>query len=166
MTLHRCNAWVIYAQVTFMAARSVTNLAVFPRIWACFFVELRVFLKTCGWLAFGLVLTEICLFFEDFCFSDCFFFKFSRNFMFQFAHKGILGVFLWRQWLEFRQRNPNFCTWSYDTVRAHRQDCWSASSAQFKRIVLQLKLCAGIRSSRCFRIASLPIQQERHFVAM
>jgi len=27
------------------------------------FVELRIFLKTCGLLVFGLVLTEICLFF-------------------------------------------------------------------------------------------------------
>ena len=81
---------------------NIANLAVFPQIWACFFVQLRVFLKTCGWLVFGLVLTEIystCflgLFFADFCFSDCFFFKFYGNFMFQFAHKGILGVFLWK----------------------------------------------------------------------
>jgi len=26
---------------------SVANLAAFPQIWACFFVDLRVFLKTC-----------------------------------------------------------------------------------------------------------------------
>jgi len=42
---------------------SVANLAVFPRIWACFFVELRVFLKTCGLLVLGLILIEIRLFF-------------------------------------------------------------------------------------------------------
>ena len=55
---------------------SAANLAVFPQIWACFFVELRFFLKTCGLLVFGLVLIEICLFFADFCFADCLFFKF------------------------------------------------------------------------------------------
>jgi len=38
---------------------SVANLAFSPRIWACFSVELRFFLKTCGLL----VLIEICLFF-------------------------------------------------------------------------------------------------------
>jgi len=61
-------------------------------------VELRVFLKTCGLLVFGLVLTEICLFlgffFADFCFSDYFFFKLYGNFVFQFASKGILGMLL------------------------------------------------------------------------
>jgi len=43
-------------------AISGANLAVFPRIWACFF-EVAVFFKTCGLLVFGLVLTEIFLFF-------------------------------------------------------------------------------------------------------
>ena len=75
---------------------NVANLAVFPRIWACFLVGLRAFLKTCGWLVFGLVSTEICLFFADICFCDWFFFELHGNFMFQFAHKGILGVFLWK----------------------------------------------------------------------
>jgi len=42
---------------------SVANLAVFPRIWTCFYVELRDFLKTCGLLVFGLVLMEIGSFF-------------------------------------------------------------------------------------------------------
>jgi len=42
---------------------SVANLKVFPRVWACFFVELRFFFKTCGLLIFGLALIEICLFF-------------------------------------------------------------------------------------------------------
>ena len=42
---------------------SVANLAFFSRSWACFSVELRVFLKTCGLLVFGLVLIEVCLFF-------------------------------------------------------------------------------------------------------
>jgi len=51
---------------------SVANLAFFSRSWACFSVELRVFLKTCGLLVFGLVLIEICLFFAEFCYTDCF----------------------------------------------------------------------------------------------
>jgi len=42
---------------------SVANLAFFPRIWACFLVELRFFFKTCGLLVFGLVSIEFCLFF-------------------------------------------------------------------------------------------------------
>jgi len=37
------------------AMNSVVNLAVFPRIWACVFVELRMFLMTCGLVVFGLV---------------------------------------------------------------------------------------------------------------
>jgi len=45
----------------------------FPANLGLFFLELRVFLKTCGLLAFGLVLIEIFLFFADFCFADCFF---------------------------------------------------------------------------------------------
>jgi len=76
---------------------SVANLAVFPRIWACFFVELRFDLKTCWLLVFWLVSTEIysflSLFFADFCFSDCFFFKFYSNFRFQFAPKGMWVCF-------------------------------------------------------------------------
>ena len=36
-------------------------------------MELRVFLKTCGLLVFGLVFIEICLFVADFSFADCFF---------------------------------------------------------------------------------------------
>jgi len=59
-----------------------------------FFVELQVFLKTCGLLAFGLVLIEICLFFADFCFTDCLFFKFYGNFVFEFTAESILGVLL------------------------------------------------------------------------
>jgi len=42
---------------------SVANLAVFPRIWACFFCGVAGFLKTCRLLVFGLVLIEISLFF-------------------------------------------------------------------------------------------------------
>ena len=63
---------------------SVANLVVCPGIWACFFVELRFFLKTCGLLVFGLVLIENCCFFglvfADFCFADCFFFKCDGTF--------------------------------------------------------------------------------------
>jgi len=62
-------------------AVSIANLADFPRIWACFFCGIAVFLKTCGLLAFGLVLIELCLFFgpffADFSFADCFFSKFD-----------------------------------------------------------------------------------------
>jgi len=39
-------------------AISGASLAVFPRIWVCFF-EIARFFKTCGLLVFGLVLTEI-----------------------------------------------------------------------------------------------------------
>jgi len=52
----------------------------FPANLGLFFVELRVFLKTCGLLVFGLVLVEICLFFGlVFCrfqFCRLLFFKF------------------------------------------------------------------------------------------
>jgi len=59
-----------------------------------FFVELRFFLKTCGLLVFGLILIEICLFFTDFSFADCFFSYFMALFLFQFTTKGMFGVFL------------------------------------------------------------------------
>jgi len=42
-----------------------------------FFLKLRVFLKTCGLLVFGLVLTEICLFLQIYVFLIAF----SLNFM-------------------------------------------------------------------------------------
>jgi len=65
---------------------SVANLAVFPRIWACVFVELRVCLKTYGLLVIGLVLIEICLFFglvfRRFLITDFWlFFKFTCLFL-------------------------------------------------------------------------------------
>jgi len=41
---------------------SVADLAFFPRIWACFFLNLRFFLESCGLLIFGLVLFKNCLF--------------------------------------------------------------------------------------------------------
>jgi len=34
---------------------SVANLKVFPRVWACFFVELRFFLRLAGCLFLGLL---------------------------------------------------------------------------------------------------------------
>jgi len=46
-------------RASFMAG-SVANLALFLRIWVCFFVELRGFLKTCRLLVFELVLFESC----------------------------------------------------------------------------------------------------------
>jgi len=49
------------------------TLGVFPQIWACFFVELRFFLRLAGCLFFGLVFAEIC-------FADCFFFQISWHF--------------------------------------------------------------------------------------
>jgi len=66
---------------------SVANLAVFPRIWACVFVELRVCLKTYGLLVIGLVLIEICLFFglvfRRFLITD--FWLFFQIYLFVFA---------------------------------------------------------------------------------
>jgi len=97
-------------QVDCRAVLPTYNLAVFPRIWVSFFVDLRVFLKTCWLLVFGLILTEICLFFglvfSDFCFSDCFFFKCDGNFLFQFApivlrHIGRVFVKIWSFWACF-----------------------------------------------------------------
>ena len=76
---------------------SVASLAFFSRIWACFFVELRVFLKTCRLLVFGLVLIEICLFFglvfSDFYFADCFFPNFMALLPFQLMLKAYWACF-------------------------------------------------------------------------
>ena len=44
-----------------------------PANLGLFFVDLRVFLKACGLLVFGLVLIEICLFFADICLRIAFF---------------------------------------------------------------------------------------------
>jgi len=52
-------------------------------------VELGFCLKTYGFLVFGLVLIEICLFFQDFCFVDCFFSNFMALLLLQFTAKGI-----------------------------------------------------------------------------
>jgi len=64
--------------------RSVANLAVFPRIWACFFVDLRFLWRIAGclfwslfWLKFACFLG---LFFADFCIADCFFYQISWTF--------------------------------------------------------------------------------------
>ena len=58
-----------------------------------FFVELRFFLRLAGCL-FQLKFTRFFgLFVADFCFSDCFFFKFYGNFLFQFAPKGMWVCF-------------------------------------------------------------------------
>jgi len=63
---------------------SVTNLAVFPRIWVCFFCGFAVFWGDCGLLVFGFVLIEICLFFglvfRRFLFCGLLFFKFYGTF--------------------------------------------------------------------------------------
>jgi len=60
-------------------------------LWSC-----RFFLRTYGLLVFGLVLIEICLFFADFCFADCFFSNFMAILLFESTAKSILGVFLRR----------------------------------------------------------------------
>jgi len=63
----------------------------FPANLGLFFVELWFFLKTWGLLVFGLVLIEICLFYADFCFADCFFFKCYGTFavsMYSWRHIG------------------------------------------------------------------------------
>jgi len=78
---------------------SVANLAGFPRIWTCFYVELRDFLKTCGLLVFGLVLMEIGSFFWA-CFLQisvlwiAFFSNVMTLCLFYFTAKANLGVFL------------------------------------------------------------------------
>ena len=61
-----------------------------------FFVELQLFLNTCGLFAFGLVFIEICLFFCRFLFCRLLFFKCYGTFAVQFTAKGTLGVFLWK----------------------------------------------------------------------
>jgi len=52
-----------------------------------FFVDLRVFMKTCGLLVFGLV-------FADFCLANCFFSNFTALLLFHFTTKRNLDVFL------------------------------------------------------------------------
>ena len=54
---------------------SVAKLAAFLRIRFYFFLNLRIFLKTCGpdWLFLG-------LFFANLCFADCLFSKLYRTF--------------------------------------------------------------------------------------
>ena len=85
---------------TTLRCKAVLATFWFPANLGLFFVELRVFLKTCGLLVFGLVLIEIFLFFgfviADFCFKDCFFSNFMALLLFQFPANGILGVFLWK----------------------------------------------------------------------
>jgi len=70
----------------------------FPANLGLFFVELRVFLKTCRLLVFGLVLFEICLFFglvfADVCFADCSFSNFEALLLFECTAKSVLGVCL------------------------------------------------------------------------
>ena len=59
--LHRLNPDWIQPESMYHCC-SVANLAFFPRIWACFFLNLRFFLESCGVLIFGLVLFKNCLF--------------------------------------------------------------------------------------------------------
>jgi len=72
---------------------SVAKLAFFPQIRACF-CGVPFFFKTCGLLVFGLVLIEICLFFADFSFADCFFHILWHFCCFNSLLNGILDVFL------------------------------------------------------------------------
>jgi len=76
---------------------SVANLPTFPRIRACVFLELRVFLKTCRLLVLGFVFLKICLFFADFCFADVLFPNLLAILLFHFTSKGGLGVFFWSE---------------------------------------------------------------------
>jgi len=66
----------------------------FSREFGLIFCGVAVLLKTCGLLVFGFVLVEICLFYADFCFADCFFANFMALLLFQYTAMGILGVFL------------------------------------------------------------------------
>jgi len=68
---------------------SVANLALFPRIWACFFCGVAFFLKTCRLL----VLIQICLFSADFCFADCFFSNFMALCCFNLLPKAYWACF-------------------------------------------------------------------------
>ena len=77
-------------------AAAVLPTSRFSREFDLIFCQVAGFLKTCVLLVFGLVLFEICLFFTNLCFADCFFFKFSSLLKFQFTAKGNLGVFLWK----------------------------------------------------------------------
>jgi len=54
----------------------------FPANLGSFFCGVVGFFKTWGLLVFGLVLIEMCLFFADFCFVDCFFSNFMALFLF------------------------------------------------------------------------------------
>ena len=86
----------------------------YPAIWACFFVKLRFFLKTCGLLVFGLVLIEICFFFADFCFADCFFFKFYGTFavsIYCWKHIGRVFVKICSFWACFLVLPPCCFIW-------------------------------------------------------
>jgi len=54
----------------------------FPANLGLYFCGVAGFLKTCGLLAFGLVLVEIFLFFAGFCFADRFFSNFMALLLF------------------------------------------------------------------------------------
>ena len=73
---------------------SVANLSVFPRIWACFFVDLRFFMKTCRLLVFGLVLIKIACFLQVSVLRIDFLSNFMAILLFQCIAKRNLGVFL------------------------------------------------------------------------
>ena len=84
-SLHEVQLWT-ESSCSCEASTSVANLAVFPRIWNCFFVELRVFWRLAGSLVLGLFLCRIL-----FC---GFFSKFTALLLFQCTAKGNLDVFL------------------------------------------------------------------------
>ena len=92
----------------------VANLAFFPRIWACFFVDLRGFLKTCGLL----VLIKICLVFGlvfcRFLYCGLLFYKFYGYFSFSTCYcKTKFGLIYMCKfanfWLVFSDLYPCFC---------------------------------------------------------
>jgi len=85
-----------YGNRRFAACTAVLPTLRFSREFGLVFCQVAGFLKTCVLLVFGLVLFEICLFFTNLCFVDCFFSNFMALLQFQFTAKGNLGVFLWK----------------------------------------------------------------------
>ena len=92
-----------------VSSRAVLPTLQFSHVFGLvFFCGFAFFLKTCGLL----VLFKICLFFVDFCFADCFFFKFQGISALQFTAKQNLGVFLCKFahfGLVFSDFPPCFC---------------------------------------------------------
>jgi len=75
---------------------SVANFAVFPRISACYFVELRFFEDlrvACFWACSN---WNLLVFLQISVLRIAFFSNFMAHLLFQFTAKGVLDVFLWK----------------------------------------------------------------------